>query len=1240
MIMKKIQILFLIFLLGSCNTLKHSYTSTKMDSWENNQLPTDANLKHSFYLVGELGSSEVSKNPLVPILKKQIEQENEHSTIVFLGSHLYPKGLSKKGKKTRPEEEQQLLNTFNIVENFPGNYFFISGEHDWEYRGDKGLKAIKRMEDFAEDNLTAKDFFLPEDGCGDPVKVKVEKDFVILFLNTQWWLEDWKNEKKINKGCDIKSRTEFTDKVKELIQRNKNKQLMVVMHHPPHSNGVHGVNIPAKYHLFPLTEIKPKAFVPLPIFGSMAAMHRKVVGTKQDATNAMYQRLQDEIFSGIVDVRDIIFVGAHDKSLQYFNLDQQHYVVSGSAGGDGFARKGGRADFASAKQGFSKILFYDNREVWMEFYGMEKGQLKLIFRKQLKQGKSNLDDVMQSTEIETEWKDSITLSAGEIYGAKKVKKFIFGNTYRDVWTLPVTVPVINLENEHGGLTPIRKGGGQQSNSMRLEDSLGNQYVLRSIMKSATKTTPEFARNSWVENLLQDGLSASHPYGAFVIPKLSKAANIYYTEPKLVYVPKQTTLGIYNENFGNELYLYEDRLSGNRSTKANFGYTKEIIGINDLLPKLDKNKVKNVIDQEWTLRSRLFDLFVHDWDRHDDQWRWATFEEGEKTIYRPIPRDRDQVFFRFNGVMYTVAAGLFLKNFRTFKHDLKKPHRQSLNARIFDRVFLNQMTLEDFQREARFLQENLTDEVIETSIKDWPDDIYKLNGDVVVEKLKSRRGHLEEMATTLYRFLSKKVNVLGTEKRDKFVVERLPDGKTKVTVSSISKKGKDKGTYFTRVFDKKDTKEIRLYGFSGKDVFEIDGKVKKGIKIRIIAGSNKDQLTDNSKVRGLRKFTKVYDEKDGIEYNKSGEIQNMTSNAYEVNDYERDENYYSNMLPIISFGSNIDDGFFFGGGFSATVPGFRGKPYKASHSLSGTYAPSTNAFSVNYSLDRLNTFHRMGGDFIFNADLQQPRYVSFYGIGNNTPFDENIDDEFNFVRLIDYNISTGIKKNWLNGRYILKFGPMFRSTEVDVVPGRISEAPQAGLTAEDKERKNMLGGFVDIDVNSIQTEGIRPVEGIGLQFKSKYLNQIKGNSNFATFNMEMRYFITFFKKLPTTIGTRVGAGINVGNVPFYLSNNLGGVDYLRGYRRDRFTGKYMFYQNIDVRIKLFYWQNKVLPFEFGLLGGFDYGRVWQPNESSSEKMHLGYSAGIWLTPFKMMAVNFNYNISKETKMFSFGMGFFF
>ena len=85
----------------------------------------------------------------------------------------------------------------------------------------------------------------------------------------------------------------------------------------------------------------------------------------------------------------------------------------------------------------------------------------------------------------------------------------------------------------------------------------------------------------------------------------------------------------------------------------------------------REKKKHFVDQKWTLRSRMFDLLIHDWDRHDDQWRWARFDlagESEKDkhrIYRPIPRDRDQAFSKYDGAFIGFAR-LFMPFLRQLR----------------------------------------------------------------------------------------------------------------------------------------------------------------------------------------------------------------------------------------------------------------------------------------------------------------------------------------------------------------------------------------------------------------------------------------------------------------------------------------------------------------------------------------------------------------------------------------------
>src|SRR5215510_11219077 len=68
-----------------------------------------------------------------------------------------------------------------------------------------------------------------------------------------------------------------------------------------------------------------------------------------------------------------------------------------------------------------------------------------------------------------EGKSTVTVAADPQYNkASGVKRFFWGDHYRKEWATPVEVAVLDMDNEAGGLTPIKIGGGLQTRSLRLK----------------------------------------------------------------------------------------------------------------------------------------------------------------------------------------------------------------------------------------------------------------------------------------------------------------------------------------------------------------------------------------------------------------------------------------------------------------------------------------------------------------------------------------------------------------------------------------------------------------------------------------------------------------------------------------------------------------------------------------------------------------------------------------------------
>ncbi|MET7028636.1 hypothetical protein [Sediminicola luteus] len=348
--------------------------------------------------------------------------------------------------------------------------------------------------------------------------------------------------------------------------------------------------------------------------------------------------------------------------------------------------------------------------------------------------------------------DSVTVAANILYKASPLKKIMQGEQFREAWATPVTVPIAFLDTLKGGLKVIEEGGGKQTHSLELEDKRGIRYTLRSLSKDPVKLVPEMAKELGLENIVVDGVSAQHPYAALVVAKLSEAAEILHTNPKLMFIPKQKTLGKLNEKYGNRLYFLEFESEG----KVNWTALKDIKEImdNESLLKLKLEKGEAVsIDINAMIRARLFDLLIGDWDRHAKQWGWAVQEKDGKFTAIPVPTDRDNAFFNLGGVIPSLVA-----------NDISHPKVQTFEKEIgflpglvseFDEYFLRSGSLEQFKQEAIKLKELMTDSKIESSFKIWTKEIDSIKGPEIREKIRARRENLVVTAEKFYGILQRR-----------------------------------------------------------------------------------------------------------------------------------------------------------------------------------------------------------------------------------------------------------------------------------------------------------------------------------------------------------------------------------------------------------------------------------------------------------------------------------------------------
>jgi len=1241
--------LFLLLLVTgltqSCNTKKLPYYGLQEKEWETNRLPSEEP-EHTFFLVGNVGNTQLTKKlpPALALLQQDLTTATEASSLVFLGNNIAPTGLPALDDPKREKREAQLKKVFSLFDDFKGKTFFAPGRKDWQNGHAGGLKAIQRQEEFIEAYFNKKfpkekqDHFLPDDGCSGPEKEEINKDIVMIFVDSQWWIQNAHKEENINQRCEATSRLDYLVQLREQINKHRNDHVLIIMHHPLYSRGERGGHYPLKKHL-----------LPLPGIGSLNLIRRSLYGNKQDINHPDFLLLKREIEYMLLGYEDMVFVSAHENNFQYFHQNKinHHFVISGGGNRKVDYATTGRldpnfveADFVHASTGYSKIYVYEDGSMWLEFVKPNKKGDGLIvcFRKQLKESRNPpAIDLASNEEFIPIGKDSVARVATPQYLSGNFKELFLGSQYREAWGATVKAPPLDLSQAKGGLKPVQLGGGKASRTIRLENDQEQQYVLRSLNKSVVKSTPAQYLDTWVEGYFQDQVSGLHPYGALVVPALAEAAGIYHTNPRLVYAPRQPALGTYNNEFGNNLYMFEERPAGDRSDINSFGNSEDIISYRKLIPKLTKDP-DNQVDQKWVVKSRIFDMFIHDWDRHDDQWRWAGFDQEDgTTLYRPIPRDRDQSFYASRGVLpWLISRNFANRSTKTFKAHLKDPVGQTFNGKWFDRYFMNELSREDWLEAARTLQERLTDEVIEAAVTDWPASIQEINGEEVIFKLKSRRNELHEYAEKLYEYQARTVDVRGTNKRELFEIERREDGSTEVRVFHVNKKREKKAQTYHRIFYQQETKEVRLYGFENDDEFIFKGKSRKGSIIRVIGGKGMDRVVDESNVAGFRKKNLIYDQPNGIVIEGGKDTKDMTEDNLTVNQYDRQLFTHNRYLPLPSFGSNIDDGIFVGLGFSFWRYRFREKPYASRQTILFNRATKSNSFNLSYSADFVDFFGKV--DFVPTITVEQPVFFNFFGLGNeNRPPRERTN--FNQVRLERIRVAPLLGNTWGNQIYRLNMGPFYERVRTVKQDNRISSQSNF-FSDEDFQTQQYAGLSLIGEINTV----VAGKEGTRLSLFADYRRNFTEEDHFGTVGGSITTYASLNRKFPITLALRFGGSHLIGGddgLRFYNYQTLGNNSFLRGFRNNRYSGETAIYGNTDLRISLFYWKNKILPMEVGINGGYDIGRVWLDGENSDE-WHAVSTAGVWFSPFRLAVINAYYSFtnSRDDDTFTLRLGYYF
>lgn len=1253
--------LALVFFLSACISTEPHY-SEQVLAWEQEKPAPDNDVLYTVFLIGDVGAPILDGEPSMLLMRRMMMEAGQNSATIFLGDNVYMNGLPEPDKYDREVSEKRLNAQLDILKGYPGEKYMIPGNHDWNHSGRGGLQAVMREQRYVNEYLTDEnivvggDFYVPGNGCPGPYEVRLSDDLVMIALDSEWWLHPFNRPYGDNSNCGAATEGEMLVQLEDIIEKNSGSDILVVAHHPLMTRGEHGGFFTLKDHFFPLTMLYDWMYLPMPVIGSIYPFARRYGGILQDIPHPRYQAY----IQGLLDIfnkyDNITFASGHEHALEYFKYNNLAHIVSGSGCKTDHVKPGGGADYVQKVKGFVKTTYHENGEVWAEFWAPEgQGETGTITYRTLLYSKKPRKE-RPVVKDDTNYADStITLAANPNYKTSGLRKVLLGEHYRDTWATPIEVPLLDMKNELDGLRPYQKGGGKQTAALKVRNPDAKEYVLRTVDKDPTMSLPPYLRETAARTLLQDQISAQHPYGALIIPPLADAAGVYHTNPQLVYIPNTPYLRQYQDEFSNTLAYLEEDADENHEETASLGYAKNLVGTDKLLEELEEDN-DNEVDQREYVRARLFDMLIGDWDRHEGQWRWVEEDKpGKGKLYTPVPEDRDQAFFKADGVLpWLVTRKWGIRNVQNFGYGFKDVVGLNLSGITLDRTLTSKVSREEWLRIAQDIKQSITDQVIEQAVQRWPEPVRKLSADEIKAKLKSRREELPEAAAEYYDFLAQYVDITGSDKHEQFIIERRNNEEVQVTGYKTSKEGEIREEIYNRTFYTDETKEIRIYGMDGQDEFVVKGDVNKSIVVRIIGGGDEDVITDSSHVSGLKDYTIVYDTEEGNKFNFSSETSDKTDPYEEVNLYDRDNFKMPYFGPRLTTEYNVEDGFLPGIGLMLRTQKFRKDPYASEHVLETKFAFRTNAFDVRYKGDVRDVLEDW--NLRLQAHLQGPGFRrNYYGLGNDTEQASDLDDSYYSVHYNRTTLSAALFREPV-AFVEMGVGPTYDRFEVEMPEGDnfLLEQARAGNLQEgmydaEEDKFNVqhyAGGKAFLNLVVIgggSTDG-NPRIGMRWYNTLSYNHELQGEGlHFTNLSSEFRFYITPNFPFKLTWAGRFGAARNYGDYRFYQANTLGGTENLRGYRRTRFAGRSSIYANGEARLHLFDRNLFLTPLKFGLLGLMDAGRVYEdgaPKDAFFRSLHMGYGGGVWLDLLNRTVLSLSYNMSDEEDHWMLNFGFFF
>lgn len=1119
----------------------------------------------------------------------------------------------------------------------------IPGDRDWDDSGKKGLKNIKKLEQLIKSLKIDNVVWAIKDGCPGPKEILLNDNLLLIAINSQWWNHPFEVPGSVDGDCKVSTTDDFKEELEDILNENVEKNILIAGHYPIISSGEYGGHIPFYKHIFPLVDLSKNLYFPLPILGSLYASFRENIGNSYDIINERFEPFKKLLKNIISDYNSVIYLSGHEKNQQIIRSKGNYFINSGAPEHAEYASNLDGTVLSKSEPGIIEIIYHSDGKVSSTFHQFNNKEIDFennftLFESACKYPESDIPvnysfiPCLDLNKIETETvqylTDTTSQVAGPEYEAGSMKRFFFGDHYRDSWTKEIKVSYLNLDTTKGGLKVLKKGGGRQTLSLKFTGSDGNTYTFRSVNKNPIKALDYELRNTFVADIVKDQTSTQHPYGALAADVLLNEIDIIHAHPKLYVMPDDSRLGPYRNIFGNMLGMLEENPQNPPVGEKGFFGADEVLRSNKLFRKLF-NDHNNKVDSKSFAVARAFDILVGDWGKHEDNWKWLGFKEGDTKIYKPMPRDRDHVFSRWDGVLPWLADREWAKESgENFDYEISGLRSLMFQARHLDRFIASDLSKEDWLNAAYFVQKRITNKTIEKAVRNMPIETYDISGKEIESKLKQRIKDLDKYVIDYYDMISTEVDIVGSNKDEYFDVEVTNGGSVIVNIFDIKNQSKGSKHIYSRKFYPDETEDIRMYGLNGNDIFNIDGNFDTSIKLRIIGGTGKDSINNESSSEIL-----VYDKGNKTILNSGVNVKRINPKNESLFNYNRTKFAYNTYfpLPYISYGS--DDGVIFSFAIDFVNHNFDKSDYSSKHHFKVS-ASTSSSFGIEYK----GRFHQFLGnwDLVVKGHYDNPlRYTYFYGFGNETvKDDEKYLQNYYRTKYASKGLGLGLVYDyWKKSSFFLNFNYENNERQLDIDKTIFSTENFIGIN-----KINLYQAAVGFDMD-FRDNSVFPTSG--MRIFTEYQNGIitnLDNRNYGKIFAISEGYLTPYLLIPFTLGLKAGGGKSFGVIPFYNQFTLGQNNYLKGFRNNRFTGQSILFMQSEIRINLFNINGSFVPMKVGILGFFNSGKIIQ-EKIKSDKWHNGYGFGLFLIPLREeFTIHTNFGFSKEESLlFEFGIG---